>query len=83
MQIPQKIFSPVGTSFYFYANPSKKYPLYYHPGHVFARNAVAICLAAGKGDRIVGCKTLSMGHLKREYFSKELLTDFCSRSLFS
>ena len=61
MQIPQKDFSPVGTSFYFYANPSKKNPLYYHSGHVFARNAVAICLAAGKGDRIVGRKTLSTG----------------------
>ena len=65
MQIPQKNFLPWELHSIFMQIPQKKNPLCYHPTwlpcHVFARNAVAICLAAGKGDRIVGRKALSPG----------------------
>ena len=54
----------------------KKNPLYYHPCHVFARNAVAICRAAGKGDRIVGHKTISTGASEKGILQQGIVDGF-------
>ena len=60
--------------------PQKKNPLYYHPTwlpcHVFTRNAVAICLAAGKGDRIVGRTTPSLGASEKGIFQQGIVDGF-------
>ena len=54
----------------------KKNPLYYHFCHVFARNAVAICLEAGKDDRIVRRKTLSTGASEKGILQQGIVDEF-------
>ena len=82
MQIPQKIFSPLGTSLYFHANPSKKKSFVLSSNMVALScvykkiNAVAICLAAGKGDRIVGRTTPSLGASEKGIFQQGIVDGF-------
>ena len=44
--------------------------------YYYYRNAAAMCLAAGKGDRIVGCKTLSTGASEKGILQQGIVDGF-------
>ena len=72
----KSLFFSSGNFILFLCKSLKKNPLYYHFCHVFARNAVAICLEAGKGDRIVRRKTLSTGASEKGILQQGIVDEF-------